>query len=350
MWSPLKLSFLFSLKPSHHHSPAHTNMAPQETTQETNAKLFKMVALDLDGTLLTKTHEISQESVKYLRHLHSKGIIICIATGRSASACAQVIHELDFDYPKNGNGLEGFPLVCTNGAKGLYVQKGDESNVRSTSQPGGNPILDGRLISTQIFHLPVSNELTRKTLALSKSLGCPTNYYIGHDIYAQPLEDWHYDVTQAYMDLTGVKITHVSDDYEAAMERGLPSKLLVLSGEKNIDDICQKCADHLDGEAKVIRGSPPFFVEILDNDVCKGIGLEKMCENLGVSLDECICFGDGYNDIEFIEKSGLGFAMKNAVQSLKSIADGVTEYTNDEDGVIRKLKELEESGRFNFDS
>ena len=318
-------------------------MTPHETKQEINQ--FKMVALDLDGTLLRKNHEISDDSVSYLRSLHEKGVIVCIATGRSASATAQVIHKLDLEYPKNG--LDGFPLVCTNGAKGLCVQKGENGNSEAGSS---NPMLDGRLKFTQIFHQPVSNELTLKTLTLSKSLGCTTNYYIDHDIYAQPMEEWHYDVTQKYMDLTGVKITHCNDDYETALKRGLPSKLLILSGEQDIDDICQKSVEHLQGEAKVIRGSPPFFVEILNNDVCKGNGLEKMCESLGVSLDKCICFGDGDNDIEFIEKSGLGFAMKNACDNLKAVADDVTEFTNEEDGVIRKLKELEESGRFCFSS
>ena len=132
------------------------------------------------------------------------------------------------------------------------------------------------------------------------------------------------------------------------MSIGLPSKLLILCGEENVDDVHQKTAEHLKDEATVIRGSPPFFVEILRNDVCKGDGLERMCDSLGVSLDEVISFGDGFNDIEFIQNSGLGYAMKNAADAVKAIADDVTEHCNNEDGVVKTLKVLEESGKLAF--
>ena len=87
---------------------------------------FRMVALDLDGTLLDSDHDISSTTIAYLRYLHSKKFIIAIATGRSAACAAHVIDKLDllhYDDDKCGDvssstserAASGFPLVCTNG-------------------------------------------------------------------------------------------------------------------------------------------------------------------------------------------------------------------------------------------
>mmetsp|Transcript_15876 Transcript_15876/g.18784 ORF Transcript_15876/g.18784 Transcript_15876/m.18784 type:complete len:321 (-) Transcript_15876:43-1005(-) len=314
-------------------------------------KTYKMVALDLDGTLLRSDHTISDATVAYLRELHQRGFLICIATGRSAASTAQVITDLNLHFPTTQS--EGFPVVCSNGAKGIRVLKrekeeDDEAKKGQISTTAVNAMIDGRLQVTQVFHFPVPMELTLKTLALAKELGCVTNYYIDHEIYAQPLCDSHYKCAQRYSDVVGVKHTYCSDDYKEAMSRGLSSKLLILCGESELDDVYEKISTQLDGEAKVIRGSPPFFVEVLRNDVCKGNGLEKMCDIMGVALDDCITFGDGDNDIEFIEKSGYGFAMINARGTLKAVADEVTEYDNNEDGVIRSLQKLEENGKLHF--
>ena len=181
---------------------------------------------------------------------------------------------------------------------------------------------------TQIFHNPVSLDLTKKTLALAKAIGCVTNYYVDHDVYAHPAEELHHELTSRYSTLTGVTYTYRQDEYEEALARDLPSKLLILCEESEIDSTFEKVSAHLGEDAMVIRGSPPFFVEVLDKNVCKGKGLEKMCANLKVDMKECISFGDGDNDIEFLQMCGLGFAMKNARDNVKKIADGITEHTN----------------------
>ena len=69
-----------------------------------------------------------------------------------------------------------------------------------------------------------------------------------------------------------------------------------------------------------------------------------MCDWLGVGCDEVVAFGDGDNDIEFLQAAGLGLAMKNARDVLKEVAAGVTERTNDEDGVAHELRRLRSEG------
>lgn len=96
--------------------------------------------------------------------------------------------------------------------------------------------------------------------------------------------------------------------------------------------------------ATVVRGSPPFFVEILNERVCKGAGLRRLCERLGVDLANVVAFGDGDNDIEMIQEVGLGIAMKNARPTCKAVADRVTDLDNDNDGVAACIGKLQTEG------
>lgn len=313
------------------------------------AQKYRMVAFDLDGTLLAPNHQITDYAVKYLRSLHEKGFIVSIATGRSPAAIAEVIRRLNFDFPKPHS--LSFPVVSTNGAKGIHVSHesfGDDGEEKKELTWESNPMVNGRMSITELFHQPVPLDLAKKTVKLAKSLGCTTNYYINHEIYAQINEEWNLEATKKYSKLTGVKFTYCEDNYEGAMKHGLPSKLLVLCQEADIDTIYQKIQQEIGEQAKVIRGSPPFFVEILEKEVCKGNGLELLCKKLNVPLDECIAFGDGDNDIEFIEKSGLGIAMKNARETVKAVADMVTDHTNSNDGAIQMLQRLESDNKLIF--
>ena len=91
-------------------------------------------------------------------------------------------------------------------------------------------------------------------------------------------------------------------------------------------------------------GTPPWFIEVLNPETNKGVGLQKLAEALHIPLDAVVAFGDGDNDIQFVESAGLGVAMKNARPTLKAVADEVTERAHGNDGVAHKLMELEARG------
>jgi len=203
----------------------------------------------------------------------------------------------------------------------------------------------GALSYTELFHDPVPRDVTVKVLDLAAKMGLVVNYYNCLDgIYAQPINDSHRHSTRRYTELTGTPIKPVDDNYEDLLSKGLPSKLLVFCEEDIIDELTEKLSSELNDEAHVIRGTPPFFVEVLNKEVCKGHGLQRMCERLQISLGETIAFGDGDNDIEFVQCAGRGIAMKNARDTLKKVADDVTKWTNGEDGVVRTLEEMERQG------
>ena len=112
-----------------------------------------------------------------------------------------------------------------------------------------------------------------------KERGSQHLIYFIHTFSIQSLTIKHQKAIERYGRLTGVTFTYCTDDYVAAMEEGLPSKLLVLCPE-NVDTLYDRLKEELGSSneskeggkqmAAVINGTPAFFVEILKNDVCKG--------------------------------------------------------------------------------
>jgi hydroxymethylpyrimidine pyrophosphatase-like HAD family hydrolase len=125
------------------------------------------------------------------------------------------------------------------------------------------------------------------------------------------------------------------------MTRSPPSKLLVMCGEEHLDECYTLLKEHFTEDvAHIIRGCPPWFVEVLSPNVNKGSGFSMLCDRLNCKIEDAVAFGDGDNDLEFIERSGTGIAMKNAKENVKNAADAVTEHSNDEDGVIRHMTSM----------
>ena len=85
-----------------------------------------------------------------------------------------------------------------------------------------------------------------------------------------------------------------------------------------------------------IYRSEPYFIEIMPKDVNKATSLDHMLEGMGLTRENAICCGDGYNDISMIEYAGLGVAMANAQAPVKDTADFITK-SNDEDGILHVI-------------
>lgn len=227
-------------------------------------------------------------------------------------------------------------MVCLNGARVLMAKMSSVATALpaivcqdETATKSKNTKLD----TLQIFHEPVPRDVTAKTLKLAKELGHVTNYYVGDQIYANATNEYHFKATGAYAALCGVRCVYCNDDYQGAMDIGLPSKLLVFCCTTLVDDLYAKLSEALDGKAHIMRGSPARFVEVLNKNVSKGRGLQLLCDYLGVEAEESVAFGDGDNDKKMFEWAGKGIAMKNARDAVRAVADEVTKWTNAEVGL-----------------
>jgi Cof subfamily protein (haloacid dehalogenase superfamily) len=86
------------------------------------------------------------------------------------------------------------------------------------------------------------------------------------------------------------------------------------------------------GDKLGIFRSEPFFLEIMPNQLNKAKSIDMLLNRLGISREELIACGDGFNDVHMVEYAGLGVAMDNACEPVKQVADFITK-SNDEDGV-----------------
>lgn len=309
-------------------------MSPCPENNEKPRKKFRMVALDLDGTLLRSNHQISNETCEYLRYLDKKGFTVIIATGRAACTVDEHVVKLNLPHP--------LPLVCSNGARGLMC----------SVQP------DKRVAYQEIFYKPVPQKIAQATIQTAKDQGYVSQYYVGEHVYCNPSKPEHFKLAQLYRELTGSDTIYVDDDFEEVIKKGPPSKQLVLCPDDQQDSMIEFFKKTLSKEIFSIEGKSPhmirghlgWFMEILHPEVNKGCGLESMCEHLGIPISEAIAFGDGDNDIEFIQMAGHGIVMKNAGKSIKEAGDEITEFTNDEEGVVKTLQRLENDELLTFEA
>ena len=299
---------------------------------------YQVIALDLDGTLLNNDHRLSRRTIQGLRALHHQGLRIIFCTGRAISTVYEHIQALD---------LPQLYVVCSNGAAAFDCR-----------------LQDGKVEAQPLFVHTVPAAVARATIELAMQHNQVTQYYVNDEIYAHPVTDEQYALTAEYRRLTGSQTIYVTPKdndstnntqqwMDDLLARGYPTKQLVLFPAQDQDETMQRFAAKLaspellqDGQpATLVRGSLGWFLEVLPAGVHKGAGLLRLCkEHLNTPISRVVAFGDGDNDIEFLQMAGWAVVMKNGRQVVKDLADQITQYTNDEDGVIRTLHDLQAQG------
>lgn len=277
-----------------------------------------MIALDLDGTLLNSDHQVTQDSADYLRKLSQQpGTRVVLATGRPISTVYSTIQTLLLEPDEN------MDVVCSNGAQG-YSCRLDNDNA-------------ARIDKTQLFSTTVPRDITLESITRARARALTTMVFVGDHVYVDATHrEEHRELIQKYQTLSGCQPIYVKDAFQKALLQGEPSTILVFSAPSK-QEAARQAFQSL--PCKVMHFG--WFTEILAPGVDKGNGLLKLCRHRNIPPQRCIAFGDGTNDIEFLQVAGRGVAMKNSKNDrVKEIADEVTEHTNDEDGVILHLQSI----------
>lgn len=295
-------------------------LLPLFATLASTSPTYRLVALDLDGTLLNRRHALSETSIATLRSLADRGVDVALCSGRSAPAMQAAAAELDLCRP--------MPIIAYNGALGLHAC---------------SPLWTRS--ATELFLLPVPADAVEAVLRVADEHGLLVQYYVGEHIHVACKTEAHMQLTERYVSLTGIAAHQYVDTYDCARALGPPYKMLVM-GDDVDSTLALLQADLPDGLVRLIRGTPPFFVEVLSPRVHKGEGLRRLCEAVRIPLERTVAFGDGDNDVEFCDLAGLGYAMANTRQGspLWEVADRCTEEDNEHDGVAMALRSLDEAG------
>lgn len=262
-----------------------------------------LIALDLDGTLLSDDKVISDKNKQTLRKAMDDGHIVVIATGRPHRASIQYYHEL---------GLKT-PMVNFNGAL-IHHPEDNKWDVLHNPMPRRTAL---SIVQT-CYDLDVQNVLAEVM----------DNVYL--DKYDQDLIDIFYQTKDDTPFVIGSLKSKLNED---------PTSLLIHPKEEHITTL----REHLDEfHAEVIEhrkwGAPWNVIEIVKKGINKAVGLRKIAHYYQIPEDRIIAFGDEDNDLEMIDYAGVGVAMGNAIDPLKSIAKHVTA-TNEESGIGVFLEE-----------
>ncbi|WP_019635890.1 Cof-type HAD-IIB family hydrolase [Paenibacillus fonticola] len=239
---------------------------------------YKLLALDMDGTLLTSNHDISPKTEEWLRKAMAAGVHVCLSTGRSYDEAVSYGEQL---------GLET-PMITVNGS--------------------------------EVWRTP--HELYHRELFDKKLIGQMYEIAREKDVYF-----WAYAVEGVYRE----------DNWDPSLlDRNQWLKFGFTTKDDELRHAINIELQNLQGLE--ITNSSPYNFEINPQGVNKATGAAHVCELLGIQMSEVVAVGDSLNDLAAIQAAGLGVAMGNAQIAVKENADVVTASNND-DGIALIIRD-----------
>lgn len=271
--------------------------------------MIRLVATDLDGTLLRSDKTISTETYQIVHEIMDAGILFVPTSGRGFGSMATVLKQLDFSGT----------LVSANGAVGATLP---DEEVRFAVELQVEPM-------TELVHL-LKREVPELRVAAVRDIGRGLVVEQGYAAMMNPGDHGLFD-----LDVPEVPLDDVLSE---------PSvKLVARAPGRAIPELHELALSFgIPGVNVTDAGAP--FIELLGEGVTKSTGLATLCELEGIDPSEVMTFGDWVNDIEMLEWAGVGVAVANAHPQALAAADRVTA-SNDDDGVALVLSELLETAR-----
>lgn len=239
-----------------------------------NVGTYKLIALDMDGTLLDEEKKISPENQSAIRQATEAGKIVIMSTGRGAISAMPYIQELGLSTP----------MVMVNGG--------------------------------EVWESP--DKLLRRTLLPVETVSRLHALAVEHDCWW-----WAYSVEEGVFN-------REREGLDIPNSEWLKFGFFTENAEKlhQIREIAESWG------TLEITNSHPSNIELNPLGISKASGVEAVCQLLGIQMSEVIAMGDSQNDITMIREAGLGVAMGNAQDEVKQIAD-ITTVTNEESAVAK---------------
>lgn len=264
--------------------------------------MYKLIAIDMDGTLLNKDEMISERNKYAIERVRNKGIKVVIASGRPIHGLEAYLKELklvsDEDYVMSYNG-------------GM-IQKVETKEVLVKNVLRGQDLHDLYKVAKQL----------NVNIHAFSDRGCIT-----------PKINTYSELEGR---MNGIPVYEINYDEVKVDEEII--KVMFIDDEEIIDRVIKDLPEELYKKYNIVR-SMPFFLEFLSKESGKGQGIKRLINHLGIRKEEVICIGDAGNDIDMLKFAGVGIAMGNALEEVKQIADYVTK-SNQEDGVAYAIEKF----------
>lgn len=265
---------------------------------------YQLLALDLDGTLTNSKKEVSEPTIKALIQIQEQGKKVVLASGRPTKGVVPLAEKLHLkDY--------GSYILSFNGGRITDCRTGQV-----------------------IYNKTIPDDVALPLFHIAKK-------YAGADILAYTEDTILSGIrpnqyTELESRINHMQIIQAKDFPKEITE---PSNKLLITGEPETIQRIKKEAEEYFRSYLYIYCSDPFFLEIMPPRIDKAHSLLKLLTSIGLSAEQMICCGDGYNDLTMIETAGLGVAMANAQPMVLERADYITK-SNDEDGVLHVINKF----------
>ena len=253
---------------------------------------YKLLVLDLDGTLTNSKKEITPFTRETLLQAQEKGLHLVLASGRPTYGIVPLAEELNMKQ------YGGF-ILSFNGGKVIDLMT-DKVLFEQALPPDIVPVLYNR----------------------SKEAGLAILSYNGKYILSEHPENKY---VQYESFLTKMKIK-ATDDFLRDLHQPA-DKCLVVGEPEMLVPLEEKLRQELGKRINVYR-SEAFYLELVPKGIDKAASLSRLLERTRIKQEEVIAIGDGFNDVSMIRFAGLGVAMANAQPPVKANADRITQYTN----------------------
>lgn len=287
--------------------------------------MYKLIAVDLDGTMLNQYGIVTQRTKEAIEKVQQKGIDVMIASGRPTNSVKTIAKEIKSNkYFISGNGAIIYDILND---KIIY-----ENTLKKRKVLDIIKICEENSIYYNIY---TENEI------IAKNLQCNVLYYHKENADKEENDRTHINIVEdiyEYISKRDEKIIKITIcDNHKIIFNSIMKKL------KEIDDVEVLEVSHM--SRKMIKQGTEdvpieyFYTEISAKNVDKWNAIEFLKEELNIDTSEIIAIGDNINDKKMIENAGLGIAMGGSTPIVKEIADKITD-SNNNDGVAKILEQL----------
>ncbi len=269
---------------------------------------YKLVCSDIDGTLLNKARLLSIATITEIQRIKEHIPVILVS-----SRMPKAMTHLQIDL-----GIANSPLIAYNGGLVLTYNTDGVSQILSS--------------------IEVPNIILNNLLKINKTLDIHTSLYHNDEWYVKEMDYW------AKREMNNTRVTpeianlqEVSNTWKA-LNKGA-HKVMCMGDEDQIQILANHIQTYFSNDLNAYK-TKPTYLEISSKKISKLTALSLLLEsNYQVLLEEVIAFGDNYNDIDMLQGVGLGVAVANAKDEVKTIANRIT-HSNIDDGVAAVLREL----------
>lgn len=261
---------------------------------------IKLIAADMDDTLLTSEGQISQRTLEALGAAKARGALIVLASGRMVESMLHAARQVQVNAP----------LLAYNGGVTYDVHA-------------------GRILRQTAVDPDCARELCR----LAEQLGVHIQGYSEGGYYFERDNEYSQRYAQG-IHLAGRPVHKKLSEYIDCDQ----FKLLMIGERQRIAEVLPLFQERFCGRVKCAN-SKPIYIECIAPGIDKGAALKALAEDMGIARDEILAFGDGQNDLEMLHYAGLGYAVGNASELVRGSAPHVAP-SNDEDGPAQIVERL----------